>query len=162
MGAEHKGPLAAFVVIAVIAAVLLVTSVRSQAAPGWLDPRKIPASVVAAPLVGLASGASGAGSTDDPAAEHDSGSARQLRPATSSTAAHQVTDHVVHPVVHQAVHQAVHHAVHGTPHSTAHRPKLHQPEHGRHLGPAQGAGDDHGRHLDWSRASGHDHSHGHH
>ena len=46
MGADHKGPLAAFVVVAVIAAVLLVTSVRSQAASGWLN-RHLPASVVA-------------------------------------------------------------------------------------------------------------------
>jgi hypothetical protein len=36
VGADHKGPLAAFVVIAIIAAVLLVTSVRSQADEGWL------------------------------------------------------------------------------------------------------------------------------
>ena len=36
MGADHKGPLAAFVVIAIVAAVLLVTSVRSQAEEGWL------------------------------------------------------------------------------------------------------------------------------
>jgi hypothetical protein len=49
VGADRKGPLAAFVVIAIIAAVLLVTSVRSQAAPGWLDPDRIPASVVAVP-----------------------------------------------------------------------------------------------------------------
>ncbi|HEY3530776.1 MAG TPA: hypothetical protein VGK78_16640 [Nocardioides sp.] len=49
MGVDRKGPLAAFVVIAVIAAVLLVTSVRSQAAPGWLNPDNLPASVVAGP-----------------------------------------------------------------------------------------------------------------
>jgi hypothetical protein len=33
VGADRKGPLAAFVVIAIIAAILLVTSVRSQAEP---------------------------------------------------------------------------------------------------------------------------------
>jgi hypothetical protein len=49
VGADRRGPLAAFVVIAVIAAVLLVTSVRSQAAPGWLDPDNLPAVVVAGP-----------------------------------------------------------------------------------------------------------------
>lgn len=49
MGADRKGPLAAFIVVAIIAAVLLVTSVRSQAAPGWLDPDKLPATVVAGP-----------------------------------------------------------------------------------------------------------------
>jgi hypothetical protein len=42
--------LAAFVILAIIAAVLLVTSVRSQAAPGWLDSDKLPATVVAAPV----------------------------------------------------------------------------------------------------------------
>ena len=37
MGADRKGPLAAFIVVAIIAAILLITSVRSQAATGWLD-----------------------------------------------------------------------------------------------------------------------------
>ena len=32
MGADRRGPLAAFIVVAIIAAILLVTSVRSQAA----------------------------------------------------------------------------------------------------------------------------------
>ena len=49
MGVDRKGPLAAFVVVAVIAAVLLVTSVRSQASPGWLNPGNLPASVLAGP-----------------------------------------------------------------------------------------------------------------
>jgi hypothetical protein len=38
VGADRKGPLAAFVVVALIAAILLVTSVRSQAAP-WFSAR---------------------------------------------------------------------------------------------------------------------------
>ena len=46
MGTDRKRPLAAFLVVAVIAVVLLVTSVRSQAASGWLN-RRLPASVVA-------------------------------------------------------------------------------------------------------------------
>ncbi len=50
MGADRRGPLAAFVILAIVAAVLLVTSVRSQAAPGWLDPDKLPATVVAGPV----------------------------------------------------------------------------------------------------------------
>jgi hypothetical protein len=37
VSADRKGPLAAFIVIAIIAAILLVTSVRSQAATGWLN-----------------------------------------------------------------------------------------------------------------------------
>ncbi len=36
MGADRKGPLAAFIVVAIIAAILLITSVRSQAATAWL------------------------------------------------------------------------------------------------------------------------------
>ena len=48
MGADRKGPLAAFVVVAIVAAVLLITSVRSQAAPGFFDP-PIPATIMAAP-----------------------------------------------------------------------------------------------------------------
>jgi hypothetical protein len=35
VGVDRKGPLVAFIVVAIIAAVLLITSVRSQAAPGW-------------------------------------------------------------------------------------------------------------------------------
>ena len=50
MGADRKGPLAAFILVAIVAAVLLVTSVRSQAAPPWLDPDRIPSSVVAGPV----------------------------------------------------------------------------------------------------------------
>lgn len=38
MGADRRGPLAAFVIVALIAAILLVTAVRSQAAP-WFSTR---------------------------------------------------------------------------------------------------------------------------
>ncbi len=38
MGADRRGPLAAFVIVALIAAILLVTSVRSQASP-WFSAR---------------------------------------------------------------------------------------------------------------------------
>ena len=50
MGADRRGPLAAFIIVAVIAGIVLVTSVRSQAAPGWLNPVGLPATVVAAPV----------------------------------------------------------------------------------------------------------------
>lgn len=49
MGVDRKGPLVAFVVIAIIAAVLLVTSVRSQASPGWVDPDQGQRGVVTTP-----------------------------------------------------------------------------------------------------------------
>lgn len=51
MGTDRKGPLAAFVVIAIVAAILLVTSVRSQAEPPWVDHDQLPATVVAAPPI---------------------------------------------------------------------------------------------------------------
>jgi hypothetical protein len=44
VGADRKGPLAAFVVIAIIAAVLLVTSVRSQAESGAVAQQQLSAS----------------------------------------------------------------------------------------------------------------------
>lgn len=44
MRTDRRGPLVAFVVVAIIAAILLVTSVRSQAAPGWL---RVPATTIA-------------------------------------------------------------------------------------------------------------------
>jgi hypothetical protein len=49
LGADRRGPLAAFIIVAVIAAILLVTSVRSQAAP-WLIPGRISATVAAPAL----------------------------------------------------------------------------------------------------------------
>jgi hypothetical protein len=51
VGTDRKGPLAAFVVIAVVAAILLVTSVRSQAKPQWFDPGEPSPTVVAAPPI---------------------------------------------------------------------------------------------------------------
>jgi len=44
VGADRKGPLAAFVVIAIIAAVLLATSVRSQAESGEVTQQQLSAS----------------------------------------------------------------------------------------------------------------------
>lgn len=46
MGADRRGPLAAFIILAIIAVILLVTSVRSQAAPGWFS-----TTVVAGPVI---------------------------------------------------------------------------------------------------------------
>jgi hypothetical protein len=51
VGTDRKGPLAAFVVIAIVAAILLVTSVRGQAKPQWFDPGEPSPTVVAAPPI---------------------------------------------------------------------------------------------------------------
>jgi hypothetical protein len=45
VGADRKGPLVAFIVVAIIAAILLITSVRSQAATGRLG-RAVPSAPV--------------------------------------------------------------------------------------------------------------------
>jgi hypothetical protein len=63
VGADRKGPLAAFVVIAIIAAVLLVTSVRSQADPGGAGQQRLAASADVDPgFHAVAGGPAGAGS----------------------------------------------------------------------------------------------------
>jgi hypothetical protein len=68
VGADRKGPLAAFVVIAIIAAVLLVTSVRSQADPGDVQQQRLTASASADPgsprIFGAPAGSGSAGRTD--------------------------------------------------------------------------------------------------
>ena len=52
MGADHRGPLLAFIIIAIVAAILLITSVRSQAAtPAGLDADTIRQAVSVVSLV---------------------------------------------------------------------------------------------------------------
>jgi hypothetical protein len=46
VGADRKGPLVAFIIVAIVAAILLVTSVRSQAA----EPDGVPQATVAETL----------------------------------------------------------------------------------------------------------------
>ena len=53
MGADRRrGPLVAFIVIAVVAAILLITSVRSQASPAVLDSDAIRPRVHVVPAAG--------------------------------------------------------------------------------------------------------------
>jgi hypothetical protein len=159
VGAEHKGPLAAFVVIAVIAAVLLVTSVRSQAAPGWLDLGRIPASVVAAPMLSLAAGAPEESSTDEPVVGRaDSGSRHQVLPVHSVHVVQSTTQSVTHTATHTTTPTTTPTA---TPTGTALKPH-HGPTHVTHPKPAPApVTGDHGRHLGWSHGRGHGHGHGH-
>ena len=62
MGADRRGPLAAFVIVALIAAILLVTSVRSQAAP-WFRSTVVagPVGEPGLPVGGFARGGQGHG-----------------------------------------------------------------------------------------------------
>jgi hypothetical protein len=63
LGADRRGPLAAFIIVAVIAAIVLVTSVRSQAAPWW-NPARLSATV-AGPVLEPHLWGSVSGSMDD-------------------------------------------------------------------------------------------------
>ena len=147
MRTDRRGPLVAFVVVAIIAAILLVTSVRSQAAPGWL---RVPATTIA----------------DGPTAEGVLGLGLCGAPdrASRAPAVHRV--HRVQPQVPvpALVVPAVpvtasvapsRHRVARTP-APASRTRTaaviivpgHQ-GHGRHLGRQ---GHDQGRHLGWTRA----------
>ncbi len=51
MGADRRGPLLAFIVIAIVAAILLITSVRSHASTGDVDSGTIRLVAAVAPLV---------------------------------------------------------------------------------------------------------------
>jgi hypothetical protein len=64
VGGDRKGPLAAFIVIAIIAAILLITSVRSQAATAWTD-RTLPTAPRVVHAVG--DGQNAPDATDPPA-----------------------------------------------------------------------------------------------
>jgi hypothetical protein len=64
VGADRKGPLAAFIVIAIIAAILLITSVRSQAATAWVG-RNLPTAPRVVHAVG--DGRNAPDATDPPA-----------------------------------------------------------------------------------------------
>jgi hypothetical protein len=177
VGADRRGPLAAFVVVAIIAAILLVTSVRSQAAP-WLDPENLPTSVVAGPVtephlwgsvgehldqavrdgvVLVHKAASDASDSDDSSTEALGASTSVTTTPTTSAAG-----------THQPIATHAHHA----------GPRLHHPAampnpgHG-HDAPAPSADPtaslspgsqdpepdlgrhDHGRHLGWSHGHGH-------
>src|SRR5262245_19099534 len=183
VGADRKGPLAAFVVIAIIAAVLLVTSVRSQAAPGWLDPDKLPASVVAAPGAEPHLWSAVTGGVDQvvqdgvvlarkatSAATAGQDTTTAAIGASTSVASTTTSSDAVRPARHHAVraHRVVSHPHAATP-ASPHRPTRpdgEQPSAEPPAAPTSPATDpdvepsvpaahDHGRHLGWSHGRGH-------
>ncbi|WP_191907895.1 hypothetical protein [Nocardioides cynanchi] len=168
MGADRKGPLAAFIVVAIVAAILLITSVRSQAAPAWLDrtlpspPRVVRAlgggldrvveqGVVLAHRTGLASSDASRGSVTEAGP-----------PADTSTTA---TGHLA-PVRHRttrAGHPAHRSSAAADPVSPTGPSAPDAVRHGRHAGTAdhrRNAG--HGRHLGGTHGQHGHHEHGHH
>jgi hypothetical protein len=152
VGADRKGPLAAFIVIAIIAAILLVTSVRSQAATGWLRDA-LPSTPTVVNAVGdgvdqIVEGGSVLvqGSTDQPLPPET--------PETSSPAPDSGD-----PTPGDDVHHRVGHRVRddGTDRHHDSGPKGHR----RHPALSGAAPDDHGRHLGWTHGPGHGNDHGH-
>jgi len=154
LGADRKGPLAAFIVVAIIAAILLVTSVRSQAATGWLrNALPSPPNVVSAVDGGfdqiVEQGAD--------LVHRSTGLVPPARPAvTTSTVpdrgrhqSHSQSPHVLDP------------ARHGPGTRNPHDGSADEGEDGPdHASGSQPANHDHGRHLGWTHAHGHRHGHG--
>ena len=108
MGADRKGPLAAFILIAVIAAILLITSVRSQADDGLFGP-DLSSPVAGGPAIGELDQAVQVGvflvhrATSDPAGIADPtvtrsvpAASRTSVPTPSGTSTHVAASHL-HP-----------------------------------------------------------------
>ena len=160
MGADRRGPLAAFIIVAVIAGILLVTSVRSQASPGWLNPVGLPATVVAAPVTGGLDQIVHEGvvlvhraktdSVDDPTRTESVGRFDERRHPPGLHASRQRTRHHVSSTQR-------HHAP-AEPHQHGRVPRISP----RHDAPSAPPGDpapprhDHGRHLGWADHHGQD------
>ena len=137
MGADRRGPLAAFIVIAVIAGILLVTTVRSQAAP-WFR-----ATVVAGPATEPHLWDSVTAGVDQVVSD---GAVLVRREAVAASAS------VVAPSVGQTSLPARHRRVAAHPRHPSGVPDQ-QPGTGPTT-PTSTSGHDHGRHLGWSQGHG--------
>lgn len=144
MGADRKGPLAAFIVVAIIAAILLITSVRSQAATGWLG-RAVPSTPEVVRSMGGGLGRLVGQRSDAPA------SSPQSDQPTTRSATHRPADppsrHPTHATVRATTRDSSASSTRSTagptagpaPHAVRVRPGHVHPdhgvtEHGRHLG----------------------------
>lgn len=154
MGADHKGPLAAFVVIAVVAAIVLVTSVRSQAV-------EVLTSVGHHLDRAVSSGVDVVERTVSTAPDAPATTGHRHRAPTDGPTVAPVTpvDPVGDPSTAPATHLAgVHsHGVHS--HGVHHGPAA-SPGHGHHLGWTHGGAPGHGHGHAYGHARGHVHSHG--
>jgi hypothetical protein len=166
VGADRKGPLAAFVVIAIIAAILLVTSVRSQAATGWLR-SALPSTPT---MVGAVTG--GLDQMVEQGTDLVARSADPVSPPpTPVTAPSPDRTDPTRSVHTRSVHTRSgptrsgpvrtspirHHTVRSGPGHRAHHVGTDQHD------PAASGGvaHHHGRHLGWTHGHGHGHDHGH-
>jgi hypothetical protein len=158
VGADRRGPLAAFIIVAVIAGILLVTSVRSQASPGWLSPVGLPATVVAAPVTGGLDRIVHEGvvlvhrAKTDSVDDHTRTESVGLSASVATPGTHASRQRTRYHVSSTQRHHAS-----AEPHHTGSAP--HQPTHGA---PSAPPGDpapprhDHGRHLGWADHHGQD------
>jgi hypothetical protein len=160
VGADRKGPLAAFIVVAIIAAILLITSVRSQAATGWLG-RALPSTPEVVRAVGggldraveqgsvLVRGATDPVSTSD-SHDADAPAPRSPSPSTDQPATSPATHPASQPPTVTTTQPAP------SPHAVRHhvREDVEGPgSPGRHLGRT---------HPNHGHVDGHGHGHGRH
>jgi len=159
VGADRRGPLAAFIIVAVIAGILLVTSVRSQAAPGWLNPVGLPATVVAAPVTDgldqivregvVLMHQAKTDSVEDDTRTESVGPSSSVATTRTHASSPRTRHHMASTQRHHAPAEP-HHTV-STPHQPTHEapsaPPPADPAPLRH---------DHGRHLGWSEHHGQD------
>jgi hypothetical protein len=155
VGADRRGPLAAFVIVALIAAILLVTSVRSQAAP-WFSARMVAGPAIEPHLWGSVTGGVDQVVRDGTVLVRKvAGPAAQDRTRTAAASASVV---VVTPRLHES--PSAHHVAprhHATRHhdQPGDRPANPPADHGRHLGWYQ----HHGTEQSADSTDGHDHGH---
>jgi hypothetical protein len=167
VGADRRGPLAAFIILAVIAVILLVTSVRSQASSGWFrttvvagpvtepspwGPRDV-TQVVRDGVVLVRKAADPSGPEDSAAETVGASPSVVAKPAAraTSSAPHQVAETSRHDHPTSTPPQPV-----GDPadDDATERPGgTAAPVEAR---PTSSAASDHGRHLGWYKSHGHD------
>jgi hypothetical protein len=161
LGADRKGPLAAFIVVAIIAAILLVTSVRSQAAAGWLrSGLPSPPNVVSAVNGGFDQIVEQGADLVHRSAEL----VPPTRPAVSTSTVPDRGPHQTHAQSPQPLDPAGHGPGTRKPHHGSADEGDDTPDpgsRGDHPGGQHPAHHDHGRHLGWTHAHGHQHGHGH-
>jgi hypothetical protein len=142
VGADRKGPLAAFIVVAIIAAILLITSVRSQAAAGWVrNTLPSPPKVVSA----VSSGFDQVVEQGTDLVPRSSGLALPPRPVVTASAVPDLGRSDGEP----------RHPGARMPHAPTHDAGPSPGRDGDHAGSPDAARHDHGRHLGWAHGHGH-------
>jgi hypothetical protein len=163
VGADRRGPLAAFIILAVIAVILLVTSVRSQAAAGWFHTTLVAGPVHEPHLSDVTGdvtkvvedGAVLARKAAVDTSEHETDHTESLG-ATSSVVP-QRSDRGSSSTRHQVARAPRHHGPTSTPGDTGPSGVGPSGVGPSGVGPSESSvRHDHGRHLGWYQGHGHD------